>query len=71
MCLDPLSIQYQRFLGIFATLRKLVVIELILVIKTQTIYQMKDIVHVHLLNDLIFEVIFEKEEKNIFENSNF
>ena len=63
--------QYQRFLGIFATSRKLVVIQLILVIKIQTIYQMKDIVHVYLLNDLIFEIVFEKVEKIVFENSIF
>ena len=32
---------------------------------------MKDIVHVYLLNDLIFEVVFEKVEKIVFENSIF
>ena len=32
---------------------------------------MKDIVHVYLLNDLIFEIVFEKVEKIVFENSIF
>ena len=32
---------------------------------------MTDIVHVYLLNDLIFEIVFEKVEKHSFENSIF
>ena len=32
---------------------------------------MKDIVHVYLLNDLIFEIIFEKVEKSFFEKYHF
>ena len=32
---------------------------------------MKDIVRVYLLNDLIFEIVFEKKEKIVFENSFF
>ena len=44
---------------------------LILVIKTQIMYQKKDIVHAYLLLDLIFENTSEKVEKIIFENSIF
>ena len=56
---------------VLATSRKLVVIQLILVVQTKTLYQMKDIGHGYLLVDLIFETTSEKEEKFTFENSIF
>ena len=41
------------------------------VIETQTMYQMKDIVHAYLEFDLIFEITSEDAEKSILENSIF
>ena len=70
---------FQRFLSffnpfstnVFSLFRKLVVIHLVLAIKTQTIHQMKDIVHGSLLIESIFEITFEKVEKPVYENRIF
>ena len=70
---------FQRFLSffnhfstnVFSLFRKLVVIHLVLAIKTQTIHQMKDIVHGSLLVESIFEITYEKVEKSVYENPIF
>ena len=64
-------LKYRRFFTVFTTFSDLVVIQLILGIKTEAVYQMKDIVHGYLLIMLIFEIIPEKVEKSVFENSSF
>ena len=61
-------LQYQGFFGVFATFRKLVINQLIWDIKTQNMYQMKDIVHGYLQDESIFEINFEKMKKSDFEN---
>ena len=68
---DAQRIRYQGFFNIFITFRKLFVIQLILAIKTQTIYQTKNIVHVPLLVESIFKNASEKVEKSDYENPIF
>ena len=67
--LNPFSTNV--FFTVFTTFRKMVVIQLILAIKTQTIYQMKDIVHASLVVESIFKVASEKVEKFVYENPIF
>ena len=61
----------QWFFSFFTTFRKFSIIQLILIIKTQTIHQIKAMVYGYLLVDLIFETTYEKLEESIFENSVF
>ena len=55
----------------FTTYRKLIVIELIFAIETQTVYQMKDIIHRYFLLLFNFEITFKKVEKSAYENPIF
>ena len=59
------------FFGIFTTFRKLVVIHLILAIKTQFVYQMKNDSDGHFLVESVYETIFEKVENSVIENTIF
>ena len=60
--------QCQTFFIDFTTFRKLVVIQQILAIKTQTIHQMEDIIHGSMLVESIFEITYENVEKSVIEN---
>ena len=70
---------FQKFLSffnpfstnIFLLFRKLVVIQQILAIKTQTIHQMEDIIHGSMLVESIFEITYENVEKSVYENPIF
>ena len=65
---DDLTLSVPKFFHCF---RKLVVIHLILAIATQTIYQIKDIIHGSLLVEPIFEITSEKVETSVYENPIF
>ena len=69
--LNCLTLSVPMVFHCFFTFRNLVVIQLILAIKAQTIYQMKDIVHGSLLVESIFEITSEKGEKSVFKNPIF
>ena len=65
---DLLSPSGPTFFVVFPTFRKLVVIKLIFAIETQTVYQMKDIIHSYFLFETNFEISPKKVEKSAFEN---
>ena len=56
------------FFGAFSIFRKLVVIKLIFPTETQSVHQMKDIIHRYFLLESDFEITFKKVEKSAFEN---
>ena len=66
-----LTLSVPTFFNVFTTFRKLVVIQLILAIKTQTVYQIKDIIHGSLLVESIFEITFKKADKSVYGNPIF
>ena len=66
-----LTLSESMFFGTFTIFRKLVVIKLIFAIETQTVHQMKDIIHNYFLVESDFKITFEKVEKSVFENPIF
>ena len=48
--------------------KKIVVIKQIFAIETQTVHQMKDIIHNNILVESDFEITIQKVEKSAFEN---
>ena len=65
MVLKGLTLSVPTFFSVFNTFRKLVVIQLILVIKTQTVYQTREIVHGYLLIETVFEISSEIVKKSV------
>ena len=66
-----LTLSVPTYFRHFCHLQKIGCNSAALIIKTQTIHQIKAMVYVYLLVDLIFETTYEKFEESRFENSVF